>query len=113
MSDLSKIFESDISRWLGPGGVVESLCGHRRFRCGVIKPRTAKDVQRIVWAASRARGAVKLQPFSCGNNWGFGSALAPRHAVYSLDLSQLSTIRSINLLGHYAEIEPGVTQQSL
>jgi 4-cresol dehydrogenase (hydroxylating) flavoprotein subunit len=113
MANYRRLFESEVAPWLAPGGLVESLCGHRRLRYGVLKPRTAKDVQRIVGAASRARGAVKLQPLSCGNNWGFGSALAPRHGMYSLDLSQLRTIRSINLLSHYAEIEPGVTQQSL
>jgi 4-cresol dehydrogenase (hydroxylating) flavoprotein subunit len=113
MVNSRRLFESEVAPWLAPGGLVESLCGHRRFRCGVIKPRTVNDVQRIVRAASRARGAVKLQPLSCGNNWGFGSALAPRHGVYSLDLSQLTTIRSIDLLSHSAEIEPGVTQQSL
>ena len=113
MASPRNLFESEIAPWLAPGGLVESLCGHRRLRCGVIKPHTAKDVQRIVWAASRARGAVKLQPLSCGNNWGFGSSLAPRHGVYSLDLSRLRTIRSIDLFSHNAEIEPGVTQQSL
>jgi 4-cresol dehydrogenase (hydroxylating) len=113
MDKSRRLFESEVAPWLAPGGLVESLCGHRRFRCGVIRPRTVRDVQRIVWAASRARGAVKLQPISCGNNWGFGSALAPRHRVYTLDLSQLATIRSIDLLSHFAEVEPGVTQQSL
>jgi 4-cresol dehydrogenase (hydroxylating) flavoprotein subunit len=113
MSNPRKVFESEVAPWLAPGGFGESLCGHRRLRFGTIKPRTVKDVQRIVWAASRARGAVKLQAFSCGNNWGFGSALAPRHGIYSLDLSQLRTIRSVDLLSHCAELEPGVTQQDL
>ena len=92
---------------------MESLCGHRRLSGGVLEPRSVKDVQRIVSAAGRARGAVKLQPLSCGKNWGFGSALARHDGAYSLNLSQLRTIRSIDLLSHYAELEPGVTQQSL
>ena len=70
-------------------------------------------MKRIVQAASKARGAVKLQPFSCGKNWGFGSALAARNGVYMLDLSGLRRIRSVDLMRHYAEVEPGVTQGCL
>jgi len=113
MSDPSKVFENEISRWLSPGGVVESLCGNRRNRSGVIRPQSVADVQRIVHAASKAAGAVKLQPISCGKNWGFGSSLATRDGVYILDLAGLRRIRSLNLRSHCTELEPGVTQGHL
>jgi 4-cresol dehydrogenase (hydroxylating) flavoprotein subunit len=113
MSDARSIFESEVSQWLSPGGSAESLCGNRRIRSGVISPRSVFDVQRIVRAASQARGVVRLQPISCGKNWGFGSALAAQSGVYMLDLSGLRKIRSINFISHCAEVEPGVTQGSL
>lgn len=113
MSRSSKVFESDVARWLSPGGLVESLCGNRRDRLGVICPQGVSDVQRIVHAASKARGAVKLQPFSCGKNWGFGSGLASQNAAYILDLSGLRRIRALNLQSHCVDLEPGVTQGSL
>ena len=93
--------------------MAESLCGHRRHSAGVLTPQCVADVQRIVAAASRARGAVKLQPLSCGRNWGFGSDLATTDDVYTLNLSALRRIRAFNLKMHCAEIEPGVTQGQL
>jgi 4-cresol dehydrogenase (hydroxylating) len=113
MPESSRVFESEISRWLSPGGEVESLCGNRRDQSGVISPRSEEDVRRIMYAASKARGAVKLQPVSCGRNWGFGSGLATRDGVYILDLSGLRRIRSLSLKSHCAELEPGVTQGGL
>ena len=113
MNDRSKIFESEVSRWLKPGGVAESLCGNRRERSGVIHPGNVEDVQRILYAASKAQGTVKLQPISCGRNWGFGSDLATENGVYTLDLSALDKIRSLDLGSHCAELEPGVTQGQL
>ena len=108
-----KVFESEVSRWLSHGGVVESLCGNRRNRSGVISPRSVGDVQQIVRAAAKAQGAVKLQPISCGKNWGFGSALPVQDGVYILDLSSMSRIRMLDLRSHCVELEPGVTQGSL
>jgi 4-cresol dehydrogenase (hydroxylating) flavoprotein subunit len=113
MSELSKKFERRVSQWLRPGGVAESLCGYRRERGGVLVPETVEDVQKIVGAAAKARGVVRLQPISCGKNWGFGSALPTRNGVYLLALSQLRRIRTLDLLRHYAELEPGVTQGTL
>jgi 4-cresol dehydrogenase (hydroxylating) len=108
-----EIFESDVSCWLSAGGAVESLCGNRRIRSGVIRPQSAADVQRIVCAASKARGNVKLQVISCGRNWGFGSDLPTRDGAYTLDLSALKCIRSLDLKSHCVELEPGVTQGQL
>ena len=71
------------------------------------------DVQRIVCAASKAEGVVKLQPVSCGKNWGFGSDLATVNGVYTLNLSALRSIRSLDLRSHCVELEPGVTQGQL
>ena len=68
-------FEREVSRWLTPGGVAESLCGNQRERRGVLRPQSVADVQRILYAASKAAGAVMIQPVSCGRNWGFGSDL--------------------------------------
>ena len=113
MFELSKMFESRVSRWLRPGGVAESLCGYRRNRGGVLAPENVKDVQEILRAASRARGVVRLQPISCGKNWGFGSALPSKDGVYVLDLSRLRRIRTLDLRRHCAELEPGVTQGRL
>ena len=113
MRGASKIFESEVRRWLSPGGVVESLCGNRRHRAGMLTPTCVADVQRIVQAASRANGAVKLQPLSCGRNWGFGSDLPATDGVYILNLSALRRIRSLSLKSHSADIEPGVTQGQL
>jgi 4-cresol dehydrogenase (hydroxylating) len=107
------VFESEVSRWLNVGGTVESLCGNRRYRSGVLVPRFVGDVQRIVCAALRAEGAVKLQPVSCGKNWGFGSDLATVDGVYTLNLSGLKSIRSLDLRSHSVELEPGVTQGQL
>ena len=92
---------------------MESLCGHRRQRAGVLQPTCVADVQQIVRAAARAKGAVKLQPLSCGKNWGFGSDLPASDGVYILNLSALRKIRFLNLKGHCAEVEPGVTQGQL
>ena len=111
----STVFESEVSCWLsgGGGGTVESLCGNRRYRSGVLVPRCVADVQRIVCAASKAEGVVKLQPVSCGKNWGFGSDLATVNGVYTLNLSALRSIRSLDLRSHCVELEPGVTQGQL
>ena len=113
MHGARKIFENEVSRWLSPGGVVESLCGNRRHRGGVLTPTCVADVQRIAQAASRAKGTVKLQPLSCGKNWGFGSDLPTTDGVYILNLSALRKIRSLSLQSHCADIEPGVTQGQL
>ena len=64
-------------------------------------------------AASRAKGAVKLQPLSCGKNWGFGSDLPATDGVYILNLSALRRIRSLSLESHCADIEPRVLQGQL
>jgi 4-cresol dehydrogenase (hydroxylating) flavoprotein subunit len=109
----TKIFESEVARWLSPGGAIESLCGNQRVRSGVILPQSVADVQCILYAASKAGGAVKLQAISCGRNWGFGSALPTRNGAYTLDLSALRSIRSLDLRSHCAELEPGVTQGQL
>ena len=71
------------------------------------------DVQCIVSAACKAAGVVKLQPISCGRNWGFGSDLPAEHGAYTLDLSALNTIRSLDLKSHCVQLEPGVTQGQL
>ena len=113
MPSRRQLFEREVASWLSPGGVVESLCGNRRNRPGVLRPQSVADVQRILLAATKAEGAVKVQPLSCGKNWGFGSDLATRDGVYTLDLSALKSIRSLDLQSHCVELEPGVTQGQL
>ena len=79
------------------------------------------DTSRKVWpmcsasflAASKAAGSVKLQAISCGRNWGFGSDLPTEDGAYTLDLSALKSIRSLDLKSHCVELEPGVTQGQL
>jgi 4-cresol dehydrogenase (hydroxylating) len=113
MHGARSIFESEVSRWLTCGGVVESLCGNRRERLGVLRPQSVADVQCILYAASKAAGAVKIQPVSCGRNWGFGSDLPARDGAYTLELSALKSIRRLDLKGHCVELEPGTTQGQL
>jgi 4-cresol dehydrogenase (hydroxylating) flavoprotein subunit len=108
-----EIFENDVSPWLSAGGAVESLCGNRRIRSGIIRPQSVADVRCIVCAASKAGPSVKLQAISCGRNWGFGSDLPTRNGAYTLDLSALKSIRSLDLKSHCVELEPGVTQGQL
>ena len=79
----------------------------------MLRPQSVADVQRILYAASKAAGAVKIQPVSCGRNWGFGSELPARDGAYTLDLSALKRIRRLDLKSHCAELEPGTTQGQL
>ncbi len=113
MHDPIKIFEREVARWLRPGGIAESLCGNQRVRSGVICPESTSDVECVVAAACKAAGFVKLQPISCGRNWGFGSDLPAEHGAYTLDLSALNRIRSLDLKSHCVQLEPGVTQGQL
>ena len=109
-----KIFEREVSRWLQSGGVAESLCGNQRSRSGVICPGERCPMCSALFAAAcKAAGVVKLQPISCGRNWGFGSDLPAEHGAYTLDLSALNTIRSLDLKSHCVQLEPGVTQGQL
>ena len=78
----------------------------------VLRPADTRQVQQIVQVANRYRAA--LYPISCGRNWGYGSRLPVRDGAAILDLSRLDRIRNeFTLAGHYALIEPGVTQGKL
>jgi len=102
-----------VGKWLEKDRALESLCGRESRVAGVLKPVTADDVRTILSAASEQKGEIKIQPVSCGRNWGFGSNLPVVEGVYLLDLSRLKKIRSTDLRGHCVEIEPGVTQGEL
>ncbi|HPO12589.1 MAG TPA: FAD-binding oxidoreductase [Candidatus Hydrogenedentes bacterium] len=78
---------------------------------GVLYPRSVEEVQAVVRIA--ARHETPLYPISCGKNWGYGDACAPRDGAMIVDLRRMDRILEINPELGYAVIEPGVTQQQL
>ncbi len=74
-------------------------------------PRTTADVQRVIQIANIHRTPVF--PTSTGANWGLGSGLPVRDDTAIVDLSAMNRIHEVNVAGHYADIEPGVTQGQL
>ncbi len=91
-------------------GKLSDLSGCNRRVEGRLQPRNVCDVIRIVKAA-RKHG-VKLQAFSCGKNWGFGSSLPTNDGCWLVDLSKMDRIGEIDSTG-VASLEPGVTQADL
>ena len=78
---------------------------------GIVAPCDREQVQAIVRLASRA--GVALFPISCGKNWGYGDACAPRSDNLIVDLSRMNRILEVNTELAYAVVEPGVTQGQL
>ena len=117
-------FSSALSAWreaLGSAHVItriEDLAvygvnvnGLTREIYGVLKPANTEEVQSVVKTANRF--GIPLYPISGGRNWGYGSRLPVREGAVIVDLSRMNRIRNegrITLSGHYALIEPGVTQ---
>jgi len=89
---------------------LSDLSGCTRQVEGRLQPRNVRDVVDIVKAA-RKHG-VKLQAFSCGKNWGFGSSLPADDDCWLVDLSNMNRIAEIDSAG-VATLEPGVTQADL
>jgi len=88
-----------------------NVSGLARAIPAVLRPGSTADVQQAVRIANQFR--VPLHPISCGRNWGLGSRLPVRDGVVVLDLSRMNRIREVNVPGHYAVVEPGVTQGQL
>jgi len=88
-----------------------AVCGLTRRIPAVLRPGGTEDVLRLVAAANRFQ--LPLYPVSCGRNWGMGSRLPPRDDTLVVDLSRMNRIREISVAGHYAVVEPGVTQRQL
>jgi len=87
------------------------LSGHPCLPAGVLKPRDRLDVVRLVQAAARHR--MKLHAFSCGKNWGFGSARTRKPGTWMVNLAAMNRITGYDREVGTIVIEPGVTQIAL
>jgi 4-cresol dehydrogenase (hydroxylating) len=74
---------------------------------GVVRPRSAKEVRRLVEIFG---GTAPLHVFSTGRNWGLGSREPADDGVVALDLSDLDQVRALAIDSGWAIVEPGVTQ---
>ena len=88
-----------------------NVSGLKRSIPAVLRPGTTQDVQDVVRIANAHK--VPLHPISCGCNWGLGSRLPVFDDVVIVDLGRMNRIREVNVPGHYALVEPGVTQRQL
>jgi 4-cresol dehydrogenase (hydroxylating) flavoprotein subunit len=77
----------------------------------VVRPACTEEVQQIVCIAARRH--LPIHPLSCGKNWGYSDACAPRDGQIILDLRRMNRIVEVNEELAYATIEPGVTQGQL
>ncbi|MFI5782421.1 FAD-binding oxidoreductase [Nocardia sp. NPDC051570] len=80
---------------------------------GVVRPRSAEDVQRIVALFDQSPSASGLYVYSTGHNWGFGSRGPAVDNVVALDLGNVDQLRGIDIESGWAIVEPGVTQATL
>lgn len=99
---------------VGPERVTDELGNNtglfrRRNVFGVVRPRSAKDVQRLTEIFG-GNGSAALHAFSTGRNWGLGSREPADENVVALDLSGLDEVRAIDVEAGWAVVEPGVTQ---
>ena len=85
--------------------------GARRSVLAVLRPRTTKEVVRLVREAGRFR--LPLHPVSTGHNWGYGTALAAAAEAVVVDLSGMRAIRELDAELGVVTVEPGVTQGEL
>ena len=74
-------------------------------------PESREELMAVVRQARQEK--IRLQPISCGKNWGFGSNLPEEERAGLLDLSRLRAIRQVNWEEDWVELEPGVTQGAL
>ncbi|MEV0230749.1 FAD-binding oxidoreductase [Nonomuraea sp. NPDC050786] len=84
-----------------------------RRNLGVIRPATVEQVCRVVEFFDDPDLPIGLHVVSTGRNWGLGSAEPARDRTVTLDLSDLDEIRSLDIEGGFAIVEPGVTQGRL
>ncbi|MEU0032254.1 FAD-binding oxidoreductase [Streptomyces sp. NPDC006335] len=80
---------------------------------GVVRPRTAEEVRRVVELFADGETSARLHTFSTGGNWGLGSREPAQDGAVVLDLSGLDQIRDIDVAQGWAVVEPGVTQARL
>ncbi|ONI76208.1 hypothetical protein ALI144C_36660 [Actinosynnema sp. ALI-1.44] len=85
----------------------------QRDVAGVIRPRTADEVRRVVAIVAGSADPVALQPMSTGHNWGLGSREPADNGAVILDLSGMDRVRAIDTTAGWAVVEPGVTQGEL
>jgi 4-cresol dehydrogenase (hydroxylating) len=105
-------FQDEIADLVVTGAVQDrDLSGQKRRVAGRLVAREVSDVVRIVQAAGRH--GVKIQPISCGRNWGFGSALPQEEGAWILDLSGLNRCFSYERETGTIRLGPGVTQLDL
>ena len=76
-----------------------------------MRPNSVKEVQQIVPAAKHF--GLAIHTISCGKNWGYGDACAPKDGQLIIDLGRMNRIVEINEELAYAVIEPGVSQGQL
>lgn len=96
------------TREVGPADLGE----HRaRKICGTYFPGCTEEVRQKVISAARA--GIPVYPLSTGRNWGMGSRFPVVDGCEVLDLSRMSTVRTLDLDLGYAVVEPGVTQRQL
>ncbi|MGO4615841.1 FAD-binding oxidoreductase [Nocardia sp. 2YAB30] len=74
-------------------------------------PVGTDEVRQHVMAARRT--GIPVYPLSTGRNWGMGSRSPVVDGCTILDLSTMTTIRTLDLDLGYAVVEPGVTQRQL
>jgi 4-cresol dehydrogenase (hydroxylating) len=89
-----------------------NTAGLRREVRAALTPCSTSEVQAVVQLANRFK--TPLYPISRGRNWGYGSSLPVRDGAIIVDLHRMDLIRNkIDMAGHFAVIEPGVTQAQL
>ncbi len=88
-----------------------NVSGLKRVIPAVLKPASTEEVRQLVLVANEFK--VPLYPLSCGRNWGLGSRLPAQDGTVVVDLGRMDRIREVNVAGHYAVVEPGVTQGRL
>jgi 4-cresol dehydrogenase (hydroxylating) flavoprotein subunit len=80
---------------------------------GIVRPRTPAQARAVVRAFDRFPAACGLQAVSTGRNWGLGSREPAHDDVVTLDLGDLTEIRTLDLDRGFAVIDPAVTQGQL
>ncbi|TWT54655.1 4-cresol dehydrogenase [hydroxylating] flavoprotein subunit [Rubripirellula amarantea] len=77
----------------------------------IVRPRDVKEVQQVILAAKNF--GLATHTISCGKNWGYGDACAPKDGQLIIDLGRMNQIIEVNEELAYAVIEPGVSQGQL
>ncbi|GIH72486.1 FAD-binding oxidoreductase [Sphaerimonospora thailandensis] len=124
MSDLEQSLQAaaevvGADRVVTPSGPDELTLGPNvsvfpsRSVAGIIRPRTADEVCRVVEIFGRSPEAGSLHPYSTGRNWGLGTREPVMPGAIALDLGDLDAVRAIDVEAGWAVIEPGVTQLQL